>query len=174
MATSTILLGVSSATPPDGSSGNAAPGFAVIQGTESNPKKHFVVAQFDATTDEHLWWVFRMPADYASGGTVKLAWMANSASGNSVVWAAGLGAVTPSDADTPVEHAGGAVSSTATAANATEARRLVESSITLANLDSVAAGDLVVLLIHRDSDNGSDTLAVDAELITVAFEYTTS
>lgn len=174
MATGTILCPIQAAAIPDGSTGNAAPAIALIQGTETNPKKHFFVAQFDAATDEHLWWTFRMPADYASGGAVKLSWMTNSASANNVVWAARIGAVTPADADTPVEHAEAAVSSTTTAGNATEARRLIETSISLANLDSVAAGDLVFLLVHRDADNASDTLAADAELITASFEYTTT
>lgn len=173
MATSSILLPIGAAVAPDGTSGNAAPGIVRIQGTESNPKKHFLAAQFDAATDEHLWWTFRMPAAYASGGTVKLAWMTNTASSNSVVWGARLSALTPADADTPVEHASAAASTTTTAGNATEARRLIETSIVLSDLDSVAAGDFVALLIYRDADNGSDTLAADAELVAATLEITT-
>lgn len=174
MATGTILLPIAGAIPSDGSSGNAAPAIQRVQGTEANPKKHFLVAAFDATTDERLTWCFRMPSDYASGGVVKLLWMANVASGNNVVWGAHLGAVTPTDADTPVEHAQAAASTTTTAGDATEARRLIETSITLANLDSVAANDLVFLIVYRDADNASDTLAADAELIAAVFEYTTT
>lgn len=165
-------LPVTAAVTPDGSTGNGAPGLVRVQGTESNPKKHMIVAQFDAATDEHLWWTFRMPSNYLSGGTVKLLWMANTASGNSVVWGASIAAITPADTDTPVEHAAASPTTATTAANATEARRLVETSIALSSLDSVASGDLVSLLIYRDADNGSDTLAADAELITAAFEYT--
>lgn len=174
MATATIVLPVGSATPPDGSTGNAAPALTRIQGTETSPKKHFLVAQFDSGTDEHLWWIFEMPQDYSSGGAVRLLWMANTASANSVVWGSQLGAVTPADTDTPVEHAQAAASTATTAANGTEARRLVATSITLANLDSVAAGDMVSLLVYRDADNGSDNLAADAELISVQFTYTTA
>lgn len=174
MATGAVILPIGGAALPDGSSGNLAPGIVRIKGTEADPKKHFLVALFDPGTDEFLWWTFRMPPDYASGGVVKLLWMANSASGNSVVWAAQIGAITPADTDTPVEHAQAAVSTATTAGNATEARRLIESSITLANLDSVAANDLVNLGVSRDANNASDTLAVDAELIAVSFEYTTT
>lgn len=174
MATGAILLTIAGAVPSDGSSGNAAPAIQRIQGAEANPKKHFLVAAFDAATDEHLTWYFRMPSDYASGGVLKLLWMANSASGNNVVWGGRLGAITPTDADTPVEHAQAAASTVTTAGNATEARRLIESSLTLANLDSVAAGDLVFIIVYRDADNASDTLAVDAELIAAVFEYTTA
>lgn len=174
MATGTIQCPVSAAIPPDGSASNAAPGLSRIQGTETSPKKHFLVAQFDAATDEHLWWTFRMPSDYASAPVAKLLWMTNTASANNVIWVGRLGAVTPADADTPVEHAEATANSTTTAGNATEARRLIETSITLTNADSLAAGDLVFLLIHRDADNGSDTLAADAELINVVIEYTTT
>lgn len=177
MATATMNLPIGSANPPDGSAGNAAPGIVRIQGTESNPKKHFLVAQFDASTDEHLWWNFRMPANYSSAPIVKLLWMANSASSNTVAWGARLGAVTPADADTPVEHASAAATVVSTAANATEARRVVETTITLANVDSVAAGDGVFLLVYRDADDtaaAGDTLAVDSELWIVALDYTTT
>jgi hypothetical protein len=173
MATSSILLMPGSAVLPDGSASNASPGLTRRQGSESSPKKHYLTLDFDASTDEHAWWTFRMPTDYASGGTVKIQWMAN-ATANSCVWNARIGAVTPSDADTPVEHAEAAASTTTTATNATEARRLNETSIALGNLDSLAAGDLVFLLIHRDADNGSDTLTVDAELIAASLEYTTT
>jgi hypothetical protein len=174
MATGYVNLAIAAATPPDGSSGNAGPALLRLQGTEANPKKHLLVAAFDAATDEHLTWAFTVPGDYASGGAVRLQWMANLASGNSVVWAARIGAVTPADADTPVEHAAAAASTQATAANATEARRLVETAITLANLDGLAANDLALLLVYRDADNASDTLAADAELLSARFEYTTS
>lgn len=174
MATGTIFFPVGSAVPADGSASNAAPSLGRLAGTESAPKKFMLTAAFDAAADEHLWFQFRVPADYASGGTVKLLWMANSASANNVVWGSRIGAITPADADTPVEHAEAAASTTTTAGNATEARRLIETSITLANLDSIAAGDLAFLLVYRDADNASDTLAVDAELITVSLEYTTT
>jgi hypothetical protein len=171
MATSTIILSIAAAVPSDGSASNAAPAIVRFQGTEANPKKHFLAAAFDAAADEHLSWTFRMPADYVSGGAVKLEWMAN-ATANSAVWGARIAAVTAGDADTPVEHAAAAASTTTTATNATEARRGNATSITLANLDSVAAGDLVFLLVYRDADNASDTLTVDAELIAASLEYT--
>ena len=171
MATSTMNLPLSSAALPDGSSGNAAPGFTMRTGTNANPKRRILTADFDAATDEHLIFNFRMPANYLSGGVVKILWGANAVA-NSAVFGASLGAVTPADADTPYEHAQAAASTTTTATNATEARRLNETSITLANLDSVAPGDLVTLIVYRDADNGSDTLTVDAEVENIAFEYT--
>lgn len=175
MATGTVILDVASATPPDGSTGNAGPSLGRVIGTESNPKKFYLTAAFDPGTDEHLWWNFRMPADYASGGTIKILWYSNdTGASETCVWGARLGAVTPADADTPIEHAEAAATTTSTDVNTTEANRLIETSITLANLDSVAAGDLVFIVIYRDADNGSDDLTSDALLVTASFEYTTS
>jgi hypothetical protein len=121
---------------------------------------------------EHAWWTFRLPDDYASGGTLKILWMTNATSGN-CVWQARVGAVTPDDADTPVEHAQAAAATVTTAVNAVEARRLTTSSITL-TMDSAAAGDLIFLLVLRDPANASDTLTVDAELIVATFSYVTT
>lgn len=172
MPTSSILLPIGAGTPPDGSSGNAAPAIQRVQGTESNPKKHFLVAAFDSATQEFLWFNFRMPADYSSGGVVKIHWYTGATSGN-VVLAARLGAVTPADADTPIEHAQAAASTTTTAANGTEANRLIETSITLSNLDSVVAGDDVELCVYRDASNGSDTInSNDIFIKNISFEYT--
>jgi hypothetical protein len=177
MATGTILLAVTAAVPPDGSASNAAPALIRFQGTEASPKKHFIVAAFDAATDEHLWWSFRMPVDYASGGTVKILGMANATTATVARLGVKIGAVTPADADTPVEHAEATATTGSWTTNTTEARRLVETSIDCSsNLDSVAAGDLVFVVIYRDADatSGTDDLAVDWELVTASFEYTTT
>jgi hypothetical protein len=88
-----------------------------------------------------------------------------------VVWAARLAAITPADTDTPNEKALAAASSTTTTVNVVEARRLVETSITLANLDSLAANDMLVLYVGRDADNVADTCTVDAEMVAATVEF---
>ena len=127
-----------------------------------------------AGAKELAFWTFRMPADYASAPILKIQWMANTTCAQSVVWSTQLGAITAGDTDTVLEHAAAAASSATQSVNTTEARRLSEASITLANLDSVAPGDLVFLTIYRDSADGSDTCTVDAELIGASLEYTTT
>jgi hypothetical protein len=177
VATGTIPLLPGAAVLPDGSTGNAAPAMTRVQGTESNPKKHYLALAYDAATDEHAWWTFRMPADYSSAGTVKIQWQANATTATAVRWGVKIGAVTPADADTPNEHATATATTAGSSTNTTEANRLIEVSLDCsANLDSVAAGDLVFLVIYRDADgtSGTDDLAVDASLIAAAFEYTTA
>jgi hypothetical protein len=171
MATGRLIWRSWDGTPLDGSASNAGPALLPLIGTDAAPKKILEVAAFDASTAEYLCFDFRMPGEYLSGGTVTLQWMAN-ATANSVVWAAKLAAVTAADADTPVEHAPATASTATTSVNTTEARRLTETSITLANLDSVAGGDYCSLIVYRDAANGSDTCTVDAELLTVELAFT--
>lgn len=172
MATGTILLPINAAQPPDGSASNAGPALAVAKGSAAAPATFSLVAYFDASTDEHLWWTFTMRNDYASGGTLRLLWAANATSGN-VVWGARIGAITAGDADTYLEHAQAAATTATTSVNTTEARRVIETTISPAT-DSMAANDLVRILVYRDADNGSDTCSVDAELLSVVLEYTTT
>lgn len=175
MATGTIILTPPAAATPDGSAGNAGPGITRHQGTEASPKKHFWTYDFDATADEFIWFVIRMPSDYASGPVAKLQWFAGATTGT-CRWSVSLGAITAGDADTPLEHANATVNTAAGTPNATEANRLVETSITLTNADSVAAGDLVHVCVSRDADgtSGTDDMAGDANFVLLALEYTTS
>lgn len=172
MATATINLPVTAAVLPDGSANNAAPQLTRRIGSDADPKVMLVTADFDAATDEHLWWHIQVPQNYSSGGTLRLHWMANATTG-SAVWGAQIGAVTPSDADTPLEHAQAAATTATTATNTTEARRLNETTIA-PSMDSAAAGDSLFILVYRDANNGSDSLSVDAELLSVSLDYTTT
>lgn len=162
-----------SGKPGDGSTGNGGPALSIVAGTESNPKAQIEVAAFDAAADEHLWFQFRMPDNYVSTPKVILHWMAK-ATANKCAWGARIGAVTPGDADTPVEHAEAEAAVVSAEVNATEERRLIETTLE-PKTDSVAAGDFVKLLVYRDADGtaATDSLTVDAELLMVIFSYTT-
>lgn len=172
MATGRLQWGAHEGAPGDGSTGNAGPALVTLPGTEANPKKPVEVAQFDAATAEHLWFGAVMPAEYLSGGTVDLYWMANAVTVTAVRWAARIGAVTPGDVDTPIEHVTAALSAVATNVNTVEARRLTKTSIVLANLDTIAGGDVFWLLVYRDAADAADTLAIDAELLRVELNFT--
>jgi hypothetical protein len=172
VATGSVLFTPAAAVLPD----SGAPAITRRIGTEaSTPKKVYLTADFDPTTDESLWFPFAVPANYASGGDVDLFWMTGTTTGI-CRWGTAVGCVSPGDVDTPVEHAWAAASTAAGTVNATEARRLTLTTITLANLDGMAAGDVAWLLVYRDADatSGTDSLTVDAELIAVRFTYTTA
>lgn len=172
MATGTIQLQVGAATPPDGSASNAAAAIQSYKGTNTAPARFGLRGLFDATTQEHLWWTFTAPNNYASGGTVRILWAANATT-NAVVWGCSVGAVTAADADTYLEHVQATASTTTTNVNATEARRITETTIS-PSVDSMAANDLVTIVIYRAAANGSDTCTVDAEYVSGVFEFTTT
>lgn len=176
VTTASILLDPGSATLPDGSTNNAPPALSRVKGTGTGSLSSVTfttLASFDPTTPNHLWWAFTMPVNYASGPALRVHWGANATSG-SVVWGAQIGAITPTDADTPFEHNMATGTSVTTAANTTEAKRLVESVISFANLDSLAAGDLILVHLYRDAANGSDTCTVTGDVLAATLEYVTT
>jgi hypothetical protein len=170
-ATGAIQLTPGEAALPDGSANNASPALVRIKGTEVAPNKFFLTLAFDATAVESGYWSLRMPSGFISSLVLRLLWMANATAG-AIVWAAAVSAITPADADTPLEHAFATAATVTTNVNATEARRLTESIITISALDGAAVGDLLFLRLYRDAANAADTCAVDGELINVNFEAT--
>lgn len=175
MATGTVLLMPNAAVFPDGSTNNAAPGMTRRQGSQTTRKGHYLTLDFDGagSTVESCHWQFRLPANYSSAPVIKILWHANATS-NAVKWQTQVAAVTPDDADTPLEHAYATADTVTTNVNTTEARRLTASSITVSNADSMAAGDFVQIVLFRDPADAADTATVDAEVVAVAFEYTTT
>lgn len=147
-----------------------------VQSTASAPSPAFYEMVNRSGIGYHVYtWAFRMPVDYASGLVCKVQWKTLDTNGaHRMVWNCRIAAITPGDAETPDEKAVGANNSVSTAPNATEARRLVESSCTMTNADSLAAGDWVELNIRADVDVLSGTLNQNAELVAVTLEYTTT
>lgn len=169
MATASLVLPMSAATLPDGSSGNAAPQVERIQGTEANPKKHIIALRFDPTTEEFAYWAFMLPHEAAAAATytLRLLWASVTAiTSTNVVWGAGVAAVTAADADTAIEHVRATQQTVTSANNTTEAGRLIAASIAFTNAqaDNTSPDDFLVVCISRVAANGSDTLAEDARL----------
>lgn len=177
MADSSVIFPMGGASLPDGSSGNAAPQIERVQGTEANPKKHVIVLRFDPTTEEFAYWSGQLPheAHATPTFTLRLIWASITAiTTTNVVWGARISAVTPGDADTPIEHAQAAQQTVTSANNVTEAGRAIAASITLSNAqaDGITADDFFQIAISRVAANGSDTLAEDARLWSAALSYT--
>jgi hypothetical protein len=127
---------------------------------------------FDATAAENAFWMFRA-INYASGNlTLNLDWYAATASSGDVVWSAAIAAITP-DADTQdVETKAFATANTVTDTHlGTTGKRLHRCTITITNLDSLAAEDDVWLKIFRDAANGADTMTGDAVLAGATVSY---
>ena len=127
---------------------------------------------FDAATDESA--QFRLPAlNYGSGNlTLKLRWYADTASSGDVVWSARIAAITAETDTQDIETKAWASAQSVTDSHlGTTGQRLHEASITISNLDSLAAADDLTLEISRDANNGSDTMTGDALLVGAILEY---
>ena len=182
MATGTLLFDMAGATPADGTGTINNPAQAnvlVSTGTQptNGPKVTMIEWLFDATTDEHLSWAFRMPENYASGGTLKLiVYNKTVQSGtNNFVVKACLAAITPGE-DVPAKVFPAPDTVTIALANNQAAGISVAASLALSAtaLNGVAANDEVILFVGRDPDHASDGAAGDMALIGLAMEYVTT
>ncbi|WP_146169017.1 hypothetical protein [Actinoplanes italicus] len=146
---------------------------SVTKSSATAPGVYTLKLLFDASSEEWCVWQFRMPDDYASTPVAKLQWLAASATSGAVVWDVRISATSPGDStDVDAQDFGSANTGTTTVPGT--AGYLAETSITLTNADSLAAGDLVVVRVARAAADGSDTATGDAELLAVGLSYTTS
>jgi len=137
---------------------------SIVTGTNHE----YYVCAFDKDTDEAIYFDFVVPADYQAGNiTVKVYWIAPSATSGAVVWNyATLGVGSAEGVDGTL----GTVQ-TKTATTAGVAKQLNVTSFDAAN-PGWAAGDLAIVKISRDANNGSDSLAEDAQFISAEIQYT--
>ncbi|UWZ37862.1 hypothetical protein Drose_06190 [Dactylosporangium roseum] len=171
MATGSILLTPGSAILPDGTTTNLAPAMQRAKSSGTAPAPYFLQLLYDAASEEWASWAFRMPADYASAPVLKVQFKMTSATSGDVVWAAQVAAVTDGDA-TDVDAKVFAVANTATVTVPGTVGYLKEASITIANADSLAAGDFVVVRLARQGAAAGDTATGDAEMVGAALTYT--
>lgn len=171
-----IPLEMSTAVTPDGSgSGNnpATPEKVVSGGTQTtnSPKATYLGWLFDPTTDEHLVWHFQLPADYASGGTLRGKFSNKGTSANQVRWkgAAAIAVSGTTDRDAIVFDTVVGTSSTPD----TTTGDLVEFTLTL-TMTNAAANRAIIVFVGRDPDHADDTNASDMRLEELSFEYTAS
>lgn len=127
---------------------------------------------YDAATDEAAFWEFRA-VSYASGNvSVAIDWYADTASSGNIVWAVQLAAITPDTDSGDVETKALATANTVTDSHlGTTGQRLHRATVTVSNLDSLAADDAVWIRIARDADNASDTMTGDAILVGATVSY---
>lgn len=164
MATVYHLLSPEAAQP----AATLFPEFVLNQGT------NFPVSglAYDAAADEFAYWRLRA-AEYGSGNlTLDIEWYADTAVSGDVVWAAAISVLTPNTDSQDIETDAFATANTITDSHlATTGKRLHRATITISNLDSLAADDIVTVQIFRDANNASDTMAGDAVLVAATLSY---
>jgi len=127
---------------------------------------------FDAATDEAAFWKFKA-INYASGNlTVDIDWYADTASSGDVIFDAQIAAITPNTDTQDVETKAFATINSVTDTHlGTTGQRLHRATITISNLDSIAADDVVWFRLNRDANNASDTMTGDAIVTMIALSY---
>ena len=172
MSTGRIILPALAWTPLDGSSGNAAATLDFIQSDAANdPTPRFARWAFDDSSDESICVVFTMPDDYGSSPTFTLQWYIDDTS-DAVRWVGKLLAITPNNDETLEDKTYPSSVAVADAASASTAKALMECEIDFSTYnDSLAAGDLAMLILTRDGDDGADTASGDACFVGGILEY---
>lgn len=127
---------------------------------------------FDATTAEAAYVQFQA-INYGSGNlTLVLDWYADTASSGGVVWDAAIAVITPDTDSQDVETKAFATAQQATDTHlGTTGQRVHTCSITISNLDSLAANDDVWLRLKRLPADAADTMTGDALLVAARLEY---
>lgn len=151
----------------------APPDLTIVESTGTGTSRR-LVADFDPTTDQFGYWTFVAPSDTTTGDILlDVKWFTNDTGANEdAIWYAQISCTTEGDADSMAEDAVGTANTAAENCNATEANRLISTTITLSNTDSIAAGDSCTLVLGRDADDSigdadNDGLSSDARFVAV-------
>lgn len=127
---------------------------------------------YDAAATETAYWELTGLA-YGSGNlTLDIIWGAATAITGVVRWEAAIAAITPeTDSQDPETKAYATALTVDDTHLGTTAKRLMRATITISNLDSLAANDEVWLRIARLGAHANDTLAGDAWLKKAVLSY---
>jgi len=150
---------------------NNPPAITVVESTGTGTPR-FRVANFDASTDEIIYWTFVLPSDYTASSSpiVDVYWYSDDTGANETcAWGIQVSATTEADTDDMLEQACDADVLVVTEdVNTTEATRLMKTSGTLTYatyMDGAAAGDVITIRFFRDVS--ADDLSSDASLHSV-------
>lgn len=128
--------------------------------------------RFDAATQQRAFWR-RSATRYGSGNvTGEVEWYADTAVSGNVVFTGALSVITPNTDSQDIETNAFAAQSSVTDSHlGTTVQRLHRATITVTNLDSLAADDDFVFELTRDAGNASDTMAGFAIVTKVLLLY---
>lgn len=134
----------------------------------STPAENIPTFDFDADTVEYMDFYCHLEGYSGGGLTLKLRWMASSATTGDVVWAAAIRRIADDAEDVDGSHSYDYNSATVTTASATGEYDYATITFTDGtDMDSLADGESFVLRIKRTADSVSDTMAGDAELASI-------
>lgn len=131
------------------------------------------VLDYDAAADENGVFTDVLPRAYAGGGlTVRLWWLATSATTGDVKWNVQIERM---DTGTDLDADSFAAAQTATTTTSATSGAPVSTDVAFtsgAQMDSLAAGESFRLKVTRDANDAADTMTGDAELLSVEIKET--
>jgi len=132
------------------------------------------VLDFDAATNESTLWADVLPRNYAGGGlTVTVCWMSTGATSGDVVWQGQFERHQDETDDLDSDSFAAAQSATGTAAGTNGAVQYTGITFTAgAQMDSLAAGEHFRFKLIRNAADAADTMAGDAEVLSVEIRET--
>lgn len=127
---------------------------------------------FDAAATETAYWHLSA-FNYGSGNiTAEILWYADTASSGVVRWDSAIAAITPDTDTQDVETKAFAASQSVDDTHlGTTGQRVHAASITISNLDAVAANDIMWIRVSRLGGHANDTMTGDAILIALRLYY---
>lgn len=157
---------LTSAALPD-SSGNVWFEPAAI--SQTNDRYPQLITRFrDSGTKVGVGTNFTVPQNYTSGGTFVILWASTATTGD-VVWDVDYTSIAASG-ETFDPNSDQEALTVTTSTNGTA--QIGNSSSVAATAGNFVAGDLVQATISRDGLSGSDTMAADAIVYAIIFQYT--
>jgi len=148
--------------------GTVYPDYTISQGT------NFPVSSLHYTNGVNQQAIWKGRAvNYGSGNlTLDIIWYSQTILTGNVVFLAQVAAVTPETDTQDVETKVMGTSSSVTDAHlGTTAKRLHRATITLTDTNSLAADDIIFILLQRNGTNGSDTIAENISVTNITISY---
>ena len=152
------------------------PGMTIQESIGTGTPRRYV-ADFSATVDNIIYWTFSVPSDIDSGSwTINVDWFANDTGANEdAIWAAQLSCTAQNEADSMAEDAAGTANTGSENVSTIEANQLIQTPITLSNLDGANPGKSCTLVFFRDADDSvgdadNDGLSSVARLIQIRLQ----
>lgn len=127
---------------------------------------------YDSSTSETAFFKFAAN-EYASGSlTIRIRWYADSASSGGVAWGVSLAAITPNTDSQDIETKAFDTEEIVVDTHlGTTDQRLHEAVLTLAETDSLASNDEVIMRVARKPADAGDDMTGDALLVSLVVEY---
>lgn len=129
---------------------------------------------FSDLASEAVFWKFA-PFAYGSGSiTCDIVWYADTSttSTHGVMWQVAIAAITPGTDTQNVETKSfDAAQQASTDLGSTNAQKLMKTTVTISNLDSIAADDEVWIKVSRVVSDAADDLTGDAIITSVRLSY---